>query len=95
VTYRAITGITKAVQAQITAPNHGFTSSDIPVTQVDFSQVKGMSQINGKFAFITKIVDDNNFLIALNTSQFSSYTSGGFCNINAGNSPYDPFSNIA
>lgn len=94
ITYRAITGITISTQAKITAPNHGFTNADIPVTQVDFSQVKGMSEINGKFGFITQIIDVNNFLIALDTSQFHAYTSGGFVNINAGKSPYDPLTNI-
>lgn len=95
VTYRAITGITRSLQATITSPDHGFTDADIPVTQVDFSQVKGMQQINGQFAFITSIVDADNFTIALDTTQFHAYTLGGFVNINAGNSPDDPFTNVA
>jgi len=94
VTYVDITGITNSLQAVITAPNHGFTTADIPVTQVDFSQVKGMKEINGKFGFITKIIDDNNFQVALDTSQFHPYSSGGFVNVNAGNAPYDPFQNL-
>ena len=95
VTYRVITGITRAAQATITSLDHGFTSSDIPVTQVDFSQVHGMQEINGKFAFITNIIDEDNFTVALNTSNFHAYISGGFANILAGNSPYDPLTNIA
>lgn len=95
VTYRSITGITKSTNPTITAPNHGFTSSDIPVTQVDFSQVKGMQEINGKFGFITSVIDTDNFTVAVDTSQFHAYTSGGYVNINAGNSPYDPLTNIA
>lgn len=83
------------MQAIVTAVDHGFTSADIPVTEVDFTQVKGMQEINGKFAFITSIVDVNNFTIALDTTRFHTYTSGGFVNIVAGNSPYDPFTNIA
>ena len=89
----AITGITNAQQAIVTAPNHGFTSANIPVTQVDFSQVKGMQEINGKFGYITQIIDVNNFQINLNTLFFYPYISGGYCNINAGLAPYDPFQN--
>jgi hypothetical protein len=95
VAYRTITGITNSPNPIITAPDHGFTTSDINIVQVDFSQVKGMQDINGRFGFITSIIDTDNFTIALDTSGFHSYTSGGFCNINAGNSPDDPFTNIA
>ena len=95
ITYRAITGITNSNQPTITAPDHGFTTSDINIVQVDFSQVKGMQEINGKFGFITGIIDDDNFTIALDTTGFHSYTTGGFANINAGTSPEDPFTNIA
>lgn len=93
VSYRSIQGITQSPQARVTSANHGFTNADIPVTQLDFSQVKGMSQINGQFAYITQIVDTNNFLVGLDTSQYHAYTSGGYCNILAGNTPYDPFQN--
>lgn len=95
VTYIVLTGITNGINPTITAPNHGFTSSDINIVQVDFSQVKGMQQINGKFGYLTSVIDANNFTIALDTSFFHPYTSGGFCNINGGFSPQDPFTNIA
>lgn len=95
VTYRAITGITRALQAVVTAPDHGFTSSDIPETVVDFTQVKGMQQINGQFAPLVEVLDTDNFTIALNTSAYHAYTEGGFVNIISGFSPYDPFTNIA
>lgn len=94
VTYKVITGITNGLQAVITAMNHGFTNSDIPVTQVDFSQVKGMQEINGKFGFITRIIDANNFQVDIDTTKFHAYQSGGFVNVNAGNPPYDPFQNL-
>jgi hypothetical protein len=95
VTYRAITGITRSKNAIITSIAHGFTSADIPSTALDFTQVKGMFQINGKVAYIKSIVDADNFIIDLDTSQFYDYTSGGYANIMAGISPYDPYSNIA
>ena len=96
VTYRVVTGITRGTQAVIQSPNHGFTNaSDVGITQLDFSQVKGMQEINGKFGYITNVINSNFFQIGIDTSFFKPYTSGGFCNINAGNSPYDPFQNIA
>jgi hypothetical protein len=95
VTYRAITGITRSLQATITAPNHGITiSSTASTPKVDFSQVKGMFQINGQFGFVTSIVDADNFTVALNTLQYSAYISGGYANITGGIAPYDPFENI-
>lgn len=94
VTYIAITGITQGINTKITAPNHGFTQSQVPQVQVDFSQVKGMQQINGKFGYIIQVIDTNNFVIALDTTTFSPYTSGGFVNINASTgAPTDPFTN--
>lgn len=95
VTYRVITGISNGMQATVTSPDHGFTNAnDQNVTQVDFSQVKGMSQINGQFGYITNVVDTDNFQVGINTLNFYAYRSGGFANINAGNTPYDPFTNL-
>lgn len=95
VTYRAITGINQALQATVTCPNHGFTSANIPTTVVDFTQVKGMQQINGQFAPLVSIIDADNFTVNLNTSSFHAYTSDGYVNIISGQAPYDPFENIA
>jgi len=95
VTYRAITGITKGITTKVTVPNHGFTNAnDQNITQLDFTQVKGMTQINGKFGYILNVIDINNLLIGLDSSTFQTYTSGGNVNINGGNAPYDPFENI-
>lgn len=95
ITVFAITGITKGTQAKITAPGNGITlSSTTSTPKVDFTQVKGMSQINGQFAFVTKIIDANNFIVALDTSQYSPYTSGGFVNITGGSAPDDPLTNL-
>lgn len=90
-----ITNITKANPAKVTCPNHPFTQSqDVGITTVDFLQVKGMSQINSKNAFITTVIDTNNFTVALDTTQFYTYTSGGIISIVGGRSPYSPFQNI-
>jgi len=96
VTYKIITNITRDRQAQVTSPLHGFTTaSDVNVTKLDFTQVKGMFQINGNSAYITQVVDLNNFTVAIDSSQYYSYVSGGYANIVTGNVPYDPFQNIA
>jgi hypothetical protein len=95
VTYHAITNITRGPQPTVTAPNHGITQgSGINPTKVDFTQVKGMTQINSQSAFVQTVIDQNNFTIALDTSSFSAYTSGGFVNVVQGNAPEDPFENL-
>lgn len=94
ITVHAITGITQAPQAKITAPGHGITlSSTASTPKVDFTQVKGMFQINGRFAFVTRVIDVNNFTVDLNTSSYYPYTSGGFINVTGGSSPIDPLTN--
>ena len=94
VTVHAIIGITRSPNPTITALNHGITLSSTQSTpKVDFDQVKGMHEINGQFAFVTKVIDANNFQIALDTSQFSPYTSGGFVNVTGGSAPIDPLTN--
>lgn len=97
VTVHAITNITRARYAVITSPNHGITldppNQSIP--KVDFTQVKGMREINGQFAFVVEVIDVNNITVALDTSLYSPYVSGGFLNITGGSPPIDPLENIA
>ena len=93
-TYVAITGITKGLQTIVTAPDHGITINSTASTPgVDFSQVRGMNQINGLFSYITSVIDTDNFIVAINSINFSNYTSGGFVNLIAGSSPIDPLTN--
>lgn len=94
VTVHAITGITQAGMPIVTCPAHGITFSATTTTpKVDFTQVRGMSQINGQAAYVTSVIDVNNFTIALDTSNFSPYSSGGFVNVIISPSPIDPFTN--
>lgn len=94
VTVHEITNITKARQATITAPSHGIVlTSQENTPSVNFSQVKGMFQINGQSAFVTSVLNANNFTVALDTSQYTAYTSGGFINVLTGQPPIDPFQN--
>jgi hypothetical protein len=96
VTYRAITFLLANVQTVVLAPNHGFTTAnDVGVTRVDFTQVKGMPQINGKTGLIAYVITPDIIVVDINSTFFSPFGSGGFLNIVSGNPPYDPFQNIA
>lgn len=68
----AITGITKAAQAVVSAPGHAFTSGQSVVV----SGVKGMTQINSRRAIVTS-TSSGGFTLDLNSTGFSTYTEGG------------------
>ena len=93
-TVHAITGITRAGNPIVTAASHGITiSSSQSTPRVDFTQVQGMHQINGQSAFVTSVIDTSNFTIALDTSQYSAYSSGGFVNVLVSPAPINPLTN--
>ncbi len=80
----AITAITNAAQAQVTAVN-GFTANDVGVTVVTFHNVIGMPQINTLSGVVQSIVTPGSvFTVNINTSSFSVYTSGGIANVITG-----------
>lgn len=89
----AITGITKAGNAQITVVNHPFTASDVGVTTVMPLLVGGMIQIRGLPGVIQGIVDDNNIIVSICTSTFNSYSSGGQLKILTGKPPSEEVGN--
>lgn len=94
ITVHNVTGITNGLTAKVTAPAHGITTTPLQSTpQVDFSQVKGMTQINGQFAYVTNVIDVDNFTIALDTSNYSAYLSGGFINVLVSPAPINPLTN--
>lgn len=68
----AITGITKAGSAVITAAGHALVVGQ----SVQVSGVSGMTQINGLRALITGVAV-NQITVAINSSAFGTYTSGG------------------
>lgn len=72
-TPKAVTAITNAATAQIACAGHGFSLSD----PIYFSGVSGMHQINGLEGSVASVVDANNFTVNINTTTFSTYTSGG------------------
>jgi len=94
ITVHDVTGITNASQPVVTAPGHGISLTPLQSTpRVDFTQVKGMTQINGQFAFVVNVIDANNFTIALDTLFYSPYLSGGFVNVIVSPQPINPYTN--
>src|SRR5574337_406442 len=70
---KSITAITKAASAVITVgSSHGYVVNDV----VQISGVAGMTQINGLRAAVTA-VGSTDITVAINSSTFSTYTSGG------------------
>lgn len=95
ITYVAITSIARGTQTQVTAPGHGINlTAGANTPGVDFSQVKGMKQINGVFGYVTAVADASNFTVAIDSTNFSPYISGGFVNKIAGSAPIDPLTNL-
>ncbi len=99
-----ITNITRDIRATITCPDHGFTSADQNTTFIMFKQVQGMIQINALNALIQTVIDDNNFTVNINTTNFFNYSSGGVVIVDSGEPPVEqagfqyfntPFQNIA
>jgi hypothetical protein len=81
-----ITGISKAANASITA-THAFTASDIGVTTVTIHNVVGMNQINTLSGVIQSVTSTTSFTLNINSTSFSTYTSGGIANIITGVPP--------
>src|SRR3569832_381396 len=69
---KSITGITKANPGVITATTHGFANGN----KVYLSSIGGMTQLNGQVVTVT-VVDANSFSIGVNTTGYTTYTSGG------------------
>lgn len=70
---KAITGITQANPAVVNLPAHGFPGG----MQVNISAVSGMVEINGYTAAIGYIDANNFYLTGVDSTNFSTYTSGG------------------
>lgn len=67
-----VTGITNAQQAVVTVPGHNLDTGN----SVAFTDVSGMSQINGQRGLITNITSDT-ITVAINTLGFAPYSTGG------------------
>jgi hypothetical protein len=69
---KTISAITKANPGQVTAVGHGFSTGD----KIKITSVGGMTQVNDLYFTIT-VVDADNFTIPVNTTSYTTYTSGG------------------
>jgi uncharacterized protein (TIGR02217 family) len=72
---RTITGITKAASAVITVGSHSFVAGE----SVYITGVAGMTQINTLRGLITTVTSTT-ITVAINSTLFSTYTSGGAVN---------------
>lgn len=81
-----ITGISKAANASITA-THAFTSADIGVTTVEFHGIVGMTQMNTLSGVIQSVTSTTSFTVNINSTNFTTYVSGGIANIITGVPP--------
>lgn len=81
-----ITGISKAANASITA-THAFTSADVGVTTVTFHGIVGMTQMNTLSGIIQSVTSTTSFTVNINSTNFSTYTSGGIANVITGEPP--------
>ncbi len=67
-----ITAITKANPGNVTAVGHGLSTND----EIAFFNVGGMVELEANGYTVTK-VDDDNFTIGVDSSAFTTFTSGG------------------
>jgi len=72
----AITGISKAANASITA-THAFTAADVGVTTVGFHGVVGMTQINTLTGVIQSVTSTTSFTVNINTTNFTTFVASG------------------
>ena len=68
-----VTAITKATSAQVTSTAHGLALGDYVI----ISSVVGMTEINNKIGVVNAVVDANTFTVDINSTGFTTYTSGG------------------
>lgn len=83
-----ITGITKALQAVVTVPSHGYAVGDIAT----FRGVEGMVEINGRRGEIVAVTTDT-ITVDIDTTGFSTFTgdTGGVAgNASGGSGGYPP-----
>lgn len=89
ITLPTISAITKANPAQVTANGHGLTTG----YWAEVYGVSGMTEINNTFATVTVIDANTVTLDGIDSTGFSTYTSGG--NLTWGQSAYNGASAVA
>ena len=83
----AVEAITKASPGSVKSTAHGFTTGD----EVAFFDVGGMVELNGNGYTIT-VVDVDNFTIGVDSSAFTTYTTGGTANLATDSSAFTAYS---
>jgi hypothetical protein len=81
-----VTNITKAANAKITAAYHGYSVGD----PVYLNSIKGMIQINDRFLTVVSVIDDNNFTVNINSTNFSTFTGDTGGQVNSAPPPPPP-----
>lgn len=69
----AITGITQANPAVVTAVGHTFSNGDV----VAIDGVVGMTQVNGRYFVVTGVAGNNFSLLGVNSTSYTAYSSAG------------------
>lgn len=87
-TLLAVTAITNATTAKITAAFHGYSVGD----QVYLSDIQGMVEINDRFLTVLTVVDQSNFTVDFNSTAAGVFTgdSGGITRTGAPDPVPDP-----
>ncbi len=71
-----ISAVTQAQMAQIdTSAPHGLSVGD----WVYFTGLGGMTQMNGLIGYVNQVNSATEFLVLINSTNFTAYTSGGTC----------------
>lgn len=82
----AVSAITKAANAQVTAAFHGYAVGE----QVYFDLIEGMIEINGLVGTVVSVIDANNFTVDIDTTGFSAFTGSGGGTVRTGSPPPPP-----
>ena len=69
----SISGITKAANGVVTSVGHTYSDGD----EIFMTAINGMTELNGVVAIISGVSGDT-FNLNIDTTNYSSYTSGGF-----------------
>lgn len=70
---RTISDITSGTTTQIESVGHDLMEGDV----LYIEGVVGMTEINRQFGVVISVVDDDNVMVNIDSSSFTSYTSGG------------------
>lgn len=68
-----VVAITKAVNAQITIHYHGYSVGD----ELYLKDITGMVEINDRPLNVLSVIDQHNFTVDINSTNFSTFTGSG------------------